>query len=432
MAIKQAAFKFQPFSVKQLKILTWWCKNSPVRDYDGIIADGAIRSGKTVAMAMSFVFWAMDTFDNKNLGMCGKTIGSFRRNVLFWLKPVLILRGYKVEDHRIDNRVTITYRGKVNYFYVFGGKDEQSQDLIQGITLAGILFDEVALMPESFVKQGTGRCSVAGSKYWFNCNPDSPMHWFNQEWIKPAQEGKNNILYLHFLMEDNLSLGQAEKDRYYRTYRGLFFKRFILGLWVLADGAIYDMWDDDLNTFDDDDLTPEVKTNFGIRRYIGIDYGTSNPTVFLDVRDDGKILWVLNEYYYDGRKEAQRTDKEHADQLIQFLGLESSGAVKGYDNIILDPSAASFKAELKQRGLRVTDADNEVLDGIRMVSTMFGLRLVRVHKQCKHFREEVTAYIWDAKAGAKGDEKPVKENDHCMDGIRYIVKTKIKARRLAA
>ena len=169
-------FQFQPFSNKQKKILTWWLPDSPVKDYDGIIADGAIRSGKTVCMSLSFVFWAMSTFNGQNFAMCGKTIGSFRRNVLFWLKLMLKSRGYKVLDHRADNLVEIG-RGEItNYFYIFGGKDERSQDLIQGITLAGVFFDEVALMPESFVNQATGRCSVAGSKYWFNCNPDK-KHW---------------------------------------------------------------------------------------------------------------------------------------------------------------------------------------------------------------------------------------------------------------
>lgn len=161
-------FRFQPFSQKQKQVLTWWLSDSPVKDYDGIIADGAIRSGKTVCMSLSFVFWAMKSFNGQNFAMCGKTIGSFRRNVLFWLKLMLRSRGYSVTDHRADNLVEIS-RGQVtNYFYIFGGKDERSQDLIQGITLAGLFCDEVALMPESFVNQATGRCSVTGSKYWLN------------------------------------------------------------------------------------------------------------------------------------------------------------------------------------------------------------------------------------------------------------------------
>ena len=157
---KGQTFHFSPFSRKQKQVLTWWCKDSPVHDKDGIIADGAIRSGKTVSMSLSFAMWAMSTFNGQNFAMCGKTIGSFRRNVLFWLKLMLKSRGYSVIDRRADNLIIIRKGDTENYFYIFGGKDERSQDLIQGITLAGVFFDEVALMPESFVNQATGRCSV--------------------------------------------------------------------------------------------------------------------------------------------------------------------------------------------------------------------------------------------------------------------------------
>ncbi len=185
-------FYFSPFSRKQKQVLTWWCPESPVHDKDGIIADGAIRSGKTVSMSLSFVMWAMSSFAGQNFAMCGKTIGSFRRNVLFWLKLMLRSRGYSITDHRADNLVVIRKNGIENYFYIFGGKDERSQDLIQGITLAGVFFDEVALMPESFVNQATGRCSVEGSKFWFNCNPDGPYHWFKS---KTGSTGKKKNIY---------------------------------------------------------------------------------------------------------------------------------------------------------------------------------------------------------------------------------------------
>lgn len=258
-------FHFSPFSKKQKQVLTWWCKESPVHDKDGIIADGAIRSGKTVSMSLSFVMWAMSGFAGQNFAMCGKTIGSFRRNVLFWLKLMLRSRGYSITDHRADNLVVVRKNSIENYFYIFGGKDERSQDLIQGITLAGVFFDEVALMPESFVNQATGRCSVKGSKFWFNCNPDGPYHWFKVNWIdkstgylgkeqvekirqKAKAEGKDPglkaLLYLHFTMDDNLSLDEEVKARYRNMYIGVFFKRYILGLWAAAEGVIYDMFDE--------------------------------------------------------------------------------------------------------------------------------------------------------------------------------------------
>ena len=153
--MQQSAFQFKPFSRKQKIVLNWWCDSSPIKDHDGIIADGAIRSGKTVCMSLSYVMWAMEQFDMQNFGMAGKTIGSFRRNVLFWLKLMLITQGYYIREHRAENYLEVSKNGKTNYFYIFGGKDERSQDLIQGITLAGMFFDEVALMPESFVNQAT-------------------------------------------------------------------------------------------------------------------------------------------------------------------------------------------------------------------------------------------------------------------------------------
>lgn len=419
-------FKFQPFSVKQKKVLTWWLPNSPVKDYDGIIADGAIRSGKTVSMCLSFVMWAMFAFDGQNFGMCGKTVGSFRRNVLFWLKIMLRCRGYITEDRKTDNLLVVYRNGKVNNFYIFGGKDESSQDLIQGITLAGIFFDEVALMPESFVNQGTGRCSVEGSKFWFNCNPDGPAHWFKTNWIDKCKDKK--LIYLHFTMDDNLSLSERIKQRYRSMYVGVFFKRYILGLWEVAEGAIYDMWSDEENMFDDD--TAPLGLQYISRRHISMDYGTTNPMVFLDIRDDGTTLWVVNEYYYNCKDEEnggmQKTDAQYGDDFVKFVGNDVP------DVIILDPSAASFKAELRNRGFRIKDADNEVNDGIRMTATMITQRKIKVHKRCVNTRKEILSYIWDEKAAQRGEEKPVKQNDHAPDALRYFVKTMIKPRRLAS
>lgn len=248
--VQKQGFQFKPFSAKQKKVLTWWCPASPVKDMDGIIADGAIRSGKTLSMSLSYVLWAMNSFNQQNFGMAGKTIGSFRRNVLFWLKLMLASRKYTVIDKRSDNLLIVSKGNTVNYFYIFGGKDERSQDLIQGITLAGMFFDEVALMPESFVNQATGRLSVDGSKMWFNCNPDSPRHWFNQNWIIKAQKGEKKLLYLHFTMDDNLSLSDRIKERYRGTYVGVFFKRYILGLWCVAEGLVYSMFDEDKHVKD--------------------------------------------------------------------------------------------------------------------------------------------------------------------------------------
>lgn len=414
--IKKAIFKFKPFSKKQRMLLNWWCPDSPVKDKDGIIADGAIRSGKTIAMSLSFVIWAMFTFNGQNFGMCGKTIGSFRRNVLFWLKLMLKARGYKVEDHRADNLVIVRRKGIENYFYIFGGKDERSQDLIQGITLAGCFFDEVALMPESFVNQATGRCSVDGSKYWFNCNPDGPYHWFKINWIDKKKE--KNIIYLHFTMDDNLSLSERIKKRYRSMYSGVFYKRYILGLWCVAEGIIYDMFDATKNCFDNvKDLLNDENN-----RYVSCDYGTQNAMVFLLWEKSYRGKWYCTkEYYYSGRdKERQKTDCEYADDLERFLDN------KKVRQIIVDPSAASFITELRKRGLNVRKAKNDVEDGIRVVGSALNLELIYFQNGCKETLKEFASYTWDAKAGERGEDKPVKQHDHCMDAVRYFVYTVLR------
>ena len=411
--VKSALFKFQPFSKKQLKILTWWMKQSPVSDKDGIIADGAIRSGKTISMSLSYVLWAMESFQGQNFGMCGKTIGSFRRNVLFWLKLMLCSRGYKVVDHRADNMIEVTRKGVTNYFYIFGGKDERSQDLIQGITLAGCFFDEVALMPESFVNQATGRCSVTGSKYWFNCNPDGPFHWFKVNWIDKIKE--KNILYLHFTMDDNLSLSEKIKARYKSMYSGVFYQRYILGFWCVAEGIIYDMFDAVKHVIND---CKKLENKY----YVSCDYGTQNATVFLLWTQEANGKWVaIREYYYSGRDERkQKTDSEYANDLEQWLG-----GIKP-EKVIIDPAAASFIAELKKRNYQVKKAKNDVLDGIRYVGMLLNQEKIAIHNSCEETIKEFNSYTWDAKAADRGEDKPIKQHDHCMDALRYFCYTIIR------
>lgn len=439
---KGQTFHFSPFSRKQKQVLTWWCKDSPVHDKDGIIADGAIRSGKTVSMSLSFAMWAMSTFNGQNFAMCEKTIGSFRRNVLFWLKLMLKSRGYSVIDRRADNLIIIRKGDTENYFYIFGGKDERSQDLIQGITLAGVFFDEVALMPESFVNQATGRCSVEGSKFWFNCNPDGPYHWFKVNWIdkstgylgkerveqirkKAAEEGKDpglkEILYLHFTMDDNLSLSEEIKARYRSMYIGVFFKRYILGLWAAAEGVIYDM-------FDPEKHVKNIKEFFQIlvngNRYVSCDYGTQNATVFLlwNKGIDGK-WYCIREYYYSGRdKGKQKTDAEYADDLKKWL---DGTRIKA---MIVDPSAASFIAELRKRGYKVIKANNDVLDGIRLVGMLLNLEMLIFSSSCTETIKEFASYIWDEKAAEHGEDKPVKQHDHGCDAVRYFVSTVLSSK----
>lgn len=436
---KRPIFKFHPFSRKQRMVLNWWTKDSPVKDMDGIIADGAIRSGKTVSMSLSYVMWAMSSFNGQDFIMAGKTISSFQRNVLTTLRSMLSSRGYKHVYHisgETPNMLEVT-RGKVtNYFHIFGGKDEGSQELVQGLTAAGVFLDEVALMPESFVNQATGRCSVKGSKFWFNCNPSGPMHWFKVGWInksigylgkKKAEEliaadkEVKNILYLHFTMDDNISLDEEIKKRYRSMYAGVFFLRYIKGLWAVAEGLIYTMFTKSANIYNDE--TRPKGLEYLSTRTIALDYGTTNPCVFLDIYDDGDTIWVDREYRWDSRaeKEGQKTDSQYGDDMVIFMGDNPDLQC----DIVADPSAASFIVELKGRGYIVKPGDNEVEDGIRVVAALFQSGKIKVHERCAGLITELRSYVWDDKAAQHGDEKPVKQLDHGPDALRYYCMTKL-------
>lgn len=413
--VQKQGFQFKPFSDKQKKVLTWWCPASPVKDMDGIIADGAIRSGKTLSMSLSYVLWAMNSFNQQNFGMAGKTIGSFRRNVLFWLKLMLASRKYTVIDKRSDNLLIVSKGNTVNYFYIFGGKDERSQDLIQGITLAGMFFDEVALMPESFVNQATGRCSVDGSKYWFNCNPDSPQHWFKINWIDKA--GKKKLLYLHFTMDDNLSLSERIKARYRGMYVGVFFKRYIEGIWCVAEGLVYSMFDPDVDG-------KHVKSQHisGAKEWIvSVDYGTVNPFSAGLWAFDGWHAQKEYEYYYDSRETGIRRDDEtHYQEICKLIGN------RRVEFIIVDPSAASFIETINKHGKYIAKgANNDVLDGIRVQTTFLNKEIISYYKDCKASINEYGLYSWDME---NPEDAVVKEFDHCMDSDRYFCYTFLRIR----
>lgn len=409
-----ASFQFKPFSRKQKKILTWWLNESPYCDYDMIIADGSIRSGKTVSMVDSFIMWAQTCFRGEAFIIAGRSVGSLKRNILRPLFQILNAKGIIYEYNRSENIIRVGS----NTFYCFGASNEASQDVLQGLTAAGALADEAALFPQSFINQMIGRCSVEGSKVWMNCNPDSPYHHIKTDFIDKAEEKK--ILHLHFTLDDNLSLSEKVKERYKRMYSGLWYKRFILGLWVMAEGIIYDMFSE-RNVYSD-----RLGLRCRSRRYIAIDYGTSNPMVFLDILDDGDRIWVDREYYYSGREKGiQKTDTEYLEDFKSFVGDEYP------DMVLIDPSAASFKTLLRREGFRVKEADNEVNDGIRMVGMMLQTGKLLIHDSCEMMKKEFASYVWDEKAAVeRGVEQPVKQNDHTMDALRYFIKTMIKKWRL--
>lgn len=412
-------FKFKPFSLQQKKVLTWWMKSSPHCNKDGIIADGSVRSGKTIIMSLSYVLWAMQEYKNQNFGMAGKSIGSFKRNVWFLLRIMLIGRGYRIGKLTEigDNVFIISKNGVENYFYIFGGKDERSQDLVQGFTAAGFFFDEVALMPESFVNQAVARCSVEGSKLWFNCNPDGPFHWFKINWIDDTEE--KNLYRLHFLLKDNPSLSESKIEQYMRMFRGIFYDRFILGLWVLAEGVIYSMFDRTM-------VINNIPTGVKIRtKWIGMDYGQSNATVFLliGLGSDNK-LYILDEYYHEGKKEPiQKSPSKYSKDYFKWkIKNGVDGSPVNINKVFIDPSAKGFMLQLHEDGERnVWQADNDVLRGIETISSIIDNDMLRVLSKCKNTISEFSAYRWDPKAQERGEDKPIKQHDHAMDSLRYVV-----------
>jgi len=394
-------------SKKQKKILAF-----PYSPYDALICDGAVRSGKTSIEVVAFIDWAMREFSGQRFGICGKTVGSATENMVIpYISRSYAKKRYTLHWRRSQKILEVRRGPRVNYFEVFGGRDESSFALIQGRTLAGVLLDEVVLMPESFVNQALARCSVDGARIWFSCNPGNPSHWFKEEWIDKREE--HNALYLHFEMTDNPSLSDKTLARYQSMYSGVFYDRYIRGLWVAAEGLVYPMFSEEEHVMDE---IPWQALQRG-RWYISVDYGTVNPT--------SAGLWCLwrgtayraGEYYYDSRKPGnhQRTDEEH------YTGLEELAGDKKIDRIVVDPSAASFKETIRRHGrFAVWDADNSVVDGIRLTASLLQAGRILIHRDCKGLLSEIAAYRWDTEASM---DTVIKEADHACDDMRYFCST---------
>ena len=397
-------WRFEKFSEKQKKVLRWWTDDK----YGAIICDGAVRSGKTTCMGLSFVMWAMMGFADTDFAICGKTVTSVKRNIADETVRYFKSCGLSVEYKTSRNLFTVSHRGRTNRFYLFGGKDEGSAALIQGMTLGGVLLDEVALMPRSFVEQAIARCSVQGARLWFNCNPEHPYHWFYREWICRAEE--KNAFHLHFTMEDNPSLSPAIRRRYERLYTGTFYERFVLGKWAAADGLVYPMFSEKKHVTD---ILPVCD-----RFWISCDYGTVNPSSFGLWGHCAGVWYRMKEYYFDARKEGERrTDEEH------YAALEELADDLPIESVIADPSAASFIACIRRHGrFRVIPADNDVTAGIQQVSQLLGENKLQFHRDCQDILREFHQYCWQD--SLRGDI-PKKEQDHAMDDMRYFVRTVI-------
>ena len=398
--------RYTAFSEKQRRVINWWMPGTGDSGYEAIVCDGAVRSGKTLAMGMGFFLWAMVCFNDQRFGICGKTIQSLRRNVLAEILPRLTGLGMSWKEKRSENLLIVTFHGHENRFYIFGGRDESSAALIQGITFAGILMDEVALMPRSFVEQACARCSVAGSRLWFNCNPAGPTHWFYQTWIREAE--KRNCLRLHFSMEDNPSLTPQIRARYEKLYTGVFYRRFILGQWVQAEGRVYDFFEPGM-------VKPVPEGSFR-KWYVSCDYGTVNPTSMGLWGEKDGIWYRVKEFYFSSRQaQRQMTDAEYEAALAKLAGEREITAV------IVDPSAASFMEVLRRKGWRVQKADNDVLSGIRLTSDALKEGRIVICEGCADCIREMDEYVWDLSSGTKDRVK--KEHDHAMDDMRYFVST---------
>jgi PBSX family phage terminase large subunit len=391
-------------SEKQQKIMAF-----PYSKYDALICDGAVRSGKTSIMMWSFVRWAMESFNGQRFGVCGRTVDSCTKNIIVPFTAMGLAKEKYLIRWRRGDKVMEVRRGAVtNYFEVFGGKDEASYTLIQGRTLAGVLLDEVVLMPRSFVEQALTRCSVDGAKLWFSCNPGSPQHWFYTEWIQRHEA--RNTLYLHFEMTDNPGLSQKTLERYQAMFSGVFYDRYIRGLWVLAEGLIYPMFGEGCLV----DNPPQ-----GGRYYISCDYGTLNPFSAGLWCWDGKTATRVAEYYYSGRQEQRhKTDEDY------YTALEQLAGDKPVQAVIVDPSAASFIEVIRRhKRFPVRKAKNDVLAGINTTARFLQDGTIKIHRSCSACIREFGLYRWDEKTET---DRPVKENDHAMDDIRYFAYTVLR------
>ena len=417
--VEKSHFQWKPLSTKQLQVMSWWHPESPVSDMDGIICDGSVRAGKTVVMSTSFIVWAMETFNNKRFGLCGQTIQSFEHNVLDSLWEIMQCRGYNVK--RVKNVIYVK-KGKVtNKFEIFGGKDEGSQRLIQGRTLAGVFFDEVTLMPESFVNQALARCSIAGSKYWFNMNPSDPNHFIKLEFIDKRKEKR--LIRLHFTMADNLSLDDDIRARYERMYTGVFYKRFILGLWVRAEGLIYLNFANNKEKYIIDDI------NINDYQFcnIGVDFGgnKSGTTYNLTGFTRGlKQVHILEEFRITGRQ----TPKKLTDAFIKFVRM---CRIKGYKiNACYMDSAeqtliAGFEQALNKNriGVAVYNAiKGKIINRINFFDMLIATENLKIARHCTITIDALENAMWNSKKGHE-DERldDGSTNVDTLDALEYSV-----------
>lgn len=394
---------FQPLSDKQVE--SYLLSNARQN-----IWEGSVRSGKTVASILRFVNWVNFQAPEGDILVTAKTLTTLKRNVL---EP---MGDYTFETYTTGSK-EIEMLGR--RIYLEGANDERAEGKIRGMTLAGVYCDEMTLMPQSFYKMLISRMSVEGAKLFGTTNPDGPYHWLKTDVLD--REDELDVKRFHFRLEDNPYIAQSFIDNLKKEYTGLWRKRFIDGLWVKAEGAIYDMFEDEPGKAHSHTiLKKDVDYSNIIRYWVGVDYGTTNPTVFLLLgqHKDGTI-YVLKEYRWDSKKQGrQKTDSQYAKDFKEWIGKVR------YQNIYIDPSAVSFGLALRSAGVpKVAKADNTVLDGIRNVSTLLSNGLLKIVKEeCPGLIKEMSSYVWDEKAAERGEDKPMKVDDHGPDALRYAVR----------
>lgn len=386
-----ARFNFGTFSEKAMKSIA-------LSDARLNIWEGAVRSGKTIT---SLIRWLefIKTHPDSNLIMIGKTARTLKRNVIDVLLSICgDIATFNISKGELYIDGTVVYTADAN--------DERSHEKIRGITLAGAYGDEITLWPQSLFNTLLSRLSVEGAKFFGTTNPDSPYHWLKRDFIDRARSLDMRVF--HFLLEDNPNISEQYINALKREYSGLWYKRFIEGLWVQAEGAVFDSWNEEVHVTDS---VPECE-----EYYVGIDYGTANPTAFILAGKSKGVWYVVDEYYWDSAERGkQKTDYDYAQDLISFIGDIQ------VEKIFVDPSAASFRAECAKRGILLEDADNAVVPGIRKMASLLNGGELLVAERCKNLRREFASYVWDTKAQLRGEDKPLKQNDHALDALRYII-----------
>ena len=342
--------------------------------------------------------------------MLGKTIATLKRNVLNDLFEIVGDSNYRWVDKQQGELELLGRR-----VYCFGAHNEESESKLRGATFAGSYCDEVSLYPQSVFNQLMARMSVKGAQCFCNTNPDNPFHWFNKDYI--CNDTIVNKKVWHFTMDDNLSLDPEYVESLKQMYTGVWYDRLILGLWVVAEGAVYDMFDRNKHVIDV--LSYMKKKGQIYKNVVACDYGTSTVMSWghYAFYPDGTVF-KIREYYYDAVKEGkQRTDSMFGKEFEDWCG-------RMYPDVVYcDPSAASWKTELMYRGYRVQDADNDVLNGIRTVGSSLTTGKYFIDKSCVNTVEEYQAYAWDETNHQKGIDKPIKKNDHTCDTDRYAIYT---------